>query len=244
MSTEIEMVAHIEKHFNVNILKNQYPIFKQALYHGSTKNDKALHKKNAETYQRLEFLGDAVLNLIISQYLYQTYPHLKEGPLSIYRSILINQKTLHFIAIKIKLSRIVIISHKLQATGITCYSKKILSDVFESLIAAIYLTQGPKETIKSILHIYKKHVNMSLILKSDNNYKGTLSQYTQRHCLPLPVYTIEKREGKPHQSLFYISISIENQLMGHGTGRNKRQAEQEAAKNALYKIKQKDKNVP
>lgn len=213
--------------------KITYPeFFIKALTHRSYLELNTTIKKSNE---RLEFLGDSILGLITAEYLFKTFPKEEEGYLTKARARLVNKTTLSDAADLMKLkeliyfdTRYISISEKGMAT--------IQADAVEALIGAIYLDAGLEKAREFVdKWIIKPFINTENF-RNDTNYKGQLLEYTHANKLEQPVYQVLKEDGPEHQKVFTIEVLIANESYGIGTGRNKKQTEQEAAQKALVKL--------
>lgn len=228
--------------FLLNIFRKRYPtgIEKKIRYlfkHPDLLSTALTHRSTAlsqsESYERLEFLGDAVLDMVVSEYLYNKYPHKPEGELTMLRSILVNGKTLYDVALSINLQDDINIDKSLD---LQCSStlQNLLSSTLESIVGAIYLDRGLKEAGKFIKRFIISYKEKAAVI-SDYNYKGQLLEYCQKTDCQLPVFKPEKIEGPDHARQYTIAVFIDNQLLGKGIGGTKRDAEQQAAEKA-YKL--------
>jgi ribonuclease III len=221
----------LEKKINYKVSDKR--IFFEALTHRSFSQN--VFYNHFKSNERLEFLGDSVLNLIIGEYLYHLYPDGGEGKLTKVRSRLVNRRALLEFAKKIDLVKFLY----LNPNAIIEFSKgieSILADAFESLIAAIYLDGGydaAKDFVERI--VIRDHILMSKVL-IDDNYKSNLLEYTQSQGLGTPKYETINTEGPNHNPVFTVQVIVGQEVYADGKGRNKKEAEQEAAKNALSKL--------
>lgn len=210
-------------------------IFLQALRHRSIIDDDLY--KSYETYERLEFLGDAVLDLIVSEILYEKYPTEDEGFLTKIRAKVVKGDTLAKIAGQMKIHTVLELGERAGGQNIEL-SKNILADVFESIIAAIYITYGYQFAFDLAKKIFNKYIDFAALTNTVDNYKSVLMEFMQARKLPLPVYEIISESGPGHDKTFHVSVSVEGEVLGDGHGKNKKRAEQEAAKKALASIKE------
>lgn len=184
--------------------------------------------------ERLEYLGDAVLNLAIGEYLFKNFPKADEGFLTKTRAFLVNRDTLGDAGERINLIDMMFVSKSVlhSKKGV----KNICSNAFEALIAAIYLDKGYEEAYKFV----EKFLISPFLSKQDEiedkNYKGKLLEYAQKHRIKMPVYKVVEESGPPHNKSFTVEVYLNDELFGTGKGANKKSAEQEAAKYALQKI--------
>ena len=188
-----------------------------------------------ESYERYEFLGDSVLNLTVAKYLFHKFPNSHEGNLTKIRTKLVNGKTLSLLANKLELSKFLILNYKVENIN-GRNNNRILEDVFESLICAIYLDLGFNYAEKFVLNLIEKHINFDELLV-DDNYKDILLRFCQSKFGTTPNYKIVETSGPPHNRTFKISCYIQDLEYKYGKGKNKKDAEQIAAKETLRYFK-------
>ena len=191
--------------------------------------------------ERLEFLGDSVLSLIVAEYLFDSFPEKDEGFLTKVRAKLVNRFALADAAENINLADFLLISKNL-SNSFSNGSKTVLSDALEALIGAIYLDHGlsaAKKFIDKVLIIPNTKGGLYLI---DENFKSQLLEFAQAHKLDNPIYQVVKEEGPQHNRTFTIRVLIKDVEYGIGKGKNKKSAEQKAAQKALSLIKEKQSN--
>ncbi len=182
----------------------------------------------AVSNERLEFLGDSVLNLTVAEYLFEVYPDEDEGFLTKVRAKLVNRVALAEGAERIGLSRFLLVSKNL-SSSFTYGSRTVLADAFEALIGAIYLDNGldgARNFIKKNLVEPSAKAGEHLI---DENYKSQLLEYAQANKFENPFYKVIREEGPQHNRVFTVQVEINGQAYGEGIGRNKKSAEQSAA---------------
>ena len=223
-----EKFKNLEEKIGYNF-KNQI-ILKQALTHSSYASE-----NHIESNERLEFLGDAVLELVIRDYLFYEYPHLKEGELSKLKSCLVGETTLAKVAKSLSLGNFLNLGRGERQTG---GNKKgsILADTLEALIGAIYLDSDfPTvcEVIRNWFEPWLKRLSPENIL----DFKTRLQMLLQKQYHLLPVYRILNTIGPDHAKQFIIGVFINGELWGEGVGKSRKRAEQEAAKQALNGLK-------
>jgi ribonuclease-3 len=205
----------LEKLINIKF-KNQ-KILKQCLTHKS--------HNSLESNEKLEFLGDRVLGLVISKKLYEKYPDDKEGSLDKKLASLVNKKKCLEIAKSINLEKFIFIGNS--KNKITKIEDKIISDTCESLIGAIYLDKGIDVTQKFILNLWNKHIDLSE--KTYVDPKTKLQEYSLKKYKSLPVYKLLENSGPKHKPIFKIGVRLKNSKLAKGTGSSKKEAEQNAA---------------
>lgn len=215
---------------NTNITFNDKNLLKQAFIHRSYINE---HKNlNLEHNERLEFLGDAVLELVVTDFLYEKYPDKPEGELTVYRSALVNTSTLSLVATNIKMNDYLLLSRgESKDTGRA--RQYILANTFEAFIGSLYLDQGydkaKKFITKTILPLTDDIVKKRLWQDS----KSYFQEKAQEKKGVTPSYKTLKEDGPDHDKYFIIGVFLGNEQVGEGKGRSKQEAEQVAAKNAL-----------
>ena len=217
-------------HFkNINILN-------KALTHKSFVNESNHILKDNE---RLEFLGDSVLDLIIAEYTLTKFEKHMEGDLSKIRAALVNENSLSKIARFLSLGDCIQLGKGELLSG--GYDKSsILANTFEAIVAAIYLDGGLQKTSKTILPLFKTDLHLLANTSSYRDYKSELQEYAQSVKITIPAYKIEKEIGPDHNKLFEVSVSINGKVVGKGKGKSKKEGEQEAAQEALKKLKHKN----
>ena len=215
------MKQSIEKIVNFNIKNHE--IYKQAFVHKSC--------SDVESNERLEFIGDSVLNFVVAHYLYEKYPHEYEGFLTRIRTKMVSGKALSKIALDIKLDEHIQMNEKAMNNGWNKNSN-ILEDALESLIGAVYLDAGVEKATKFI-HEKKIESFDENVLLEDTNYKDILMRYVQGRKVKLPEYKLINELKTGFAKEFQINIYIEGKIVSEGIHKVKKQAEQIAAKRAL-----------
>ena len=185
-----------------------------------------------ENNEKLEFLGDRVLGLVISQNLLKFFPNDKEGDLDKKLASLVNKKQCAVIAKDINLQEYILIKNSNNKTSI---ENKVLSDCLESVIGCIYLDQGLEVAEKFIIKNWRKYLNKSLITERDSKTK--LQEYSLKNYKSLPVYKLLENKGPRHKPLIKVSVNIKNSKNITATGNSKKEAEQKAAKKLLTILK-------
>jgi ribonuclease-3 len=182
--------------------------------------------------QRLEFLGDAVINLAISHLLMETFPEMKEGHLSKYRASLVSENGLYYIARKLKLGDYLFLGKGEEQTN-GRKKPSILTDALEALIGAIYLDGGFTSVFRVIARLFSPLLKRKGLGNSINDFKTTLQEFSQEVFQSTPEYKLEKETGPDHDKTFYVTVYLKGDLIGRGKGKSKKDAEQKAAKEAL-----------
>lgn len=211
-------------------------LFINALMHRSfLKTVKSGNGLKINSNERLEYLGDAILDSVVAEYLFKNFPESEEGDLTKYRSVLVNQRFLAERAKEIGLQKYLLAAPTALKSIEDGYDT-ILSDAYEALVGAIFLDRG-YEAAKEFLNnqIFKK-LDVKWLNQFDENYKSKLLEYTQANTDYIPDYKVINQEGPEHNKLFTVEVSINTRALGIGKGRTKKQAEQEAASNALKNL--------
>ncbi len=206
-------------------------LFEQALLHRSYLQ--VLDNTDVMSNERLEFLGDAVLGMIVAEYLFSLHSHVDEGDLTKMRSWLVNSNSLALCAKKLGLDKFIMLSYSAEKS-LENGSDSIIADALESIIAAIYLDSGLESAKKFIINSLMP-IEMDLALMKDTNYKSNLLEYVQSKGLESPHYSVLEEEGPSHDKTFTVGVYINDNLIAIGKGKNKKQAEQSSAKKALQK---------
>lgn len=204
-------------------------LLNEALTHSSYANE---HKSQHIKYnERLEFLGDSVLSIVVSDYIYKNCPELPEGELTKLRASLVCEKSLYEFAKKIDLGKYLILSKGERNNG-GADRPSILSDAFEALIAAIYIDGGITPASKHILNFVIPAIKNSK-KKKINDYKTALQEIIQKNPGEKLEYVLVKESGPDHNKHFVVEVHLNSNVIGKGGGRSKKEAEQQAAREAL-----------
>ena len=225
-STEFDFVRFTEA---IQYYPHNWKLFLQALLHRSYLQ---FLEEQWNSNERLEFLGDAILNFIVAEHLFVTYPEMEEGELTKLRSRLVNRKILAQRAKDLHLSDYLLLSSS-AAQSIDSGSESIIADAIESVIGALYLDGGLEASRKFIYATLLKNTEVFNSAMADDNYKSTLLEYAQARSLGIPRYSVIREEGPEHERRFTIEVSIGSQSYGSGFGKSKKEAEQAAAAQAL-----------
>jgi len=193
-------------------------------------------KINCNSYERLEFLGDAVLELIVSDYLFHKYRKKTEGELTVLRSILVNRKSLYEVGLSMDILDACIVDRSLDI-GQLATRRTILSSIIESIIGAVYLDGGLKSARK-IVYRWIIHSIDELDHMSSFNYKGQLFEICHKLGRELPLFRTLDASGPDHEKTYTVAVYIGSEQLGAGKGTTKRAAEQRAAKQAFDQLRQ------
>jgi len=206
-------------------------LLREALTHRSYANSVSDHP----TYERLEFLGDSVLGLVVAKNLFLKHPEESEGQLTKRKASLVNLKTLTAVAKREGLGPWIRLSPEEDKAG----GRKrgsILSDVFESVIGAIYLDGGPEAVAAVLERTLLVPLSEDVPDLMEVNYKGDLLEYLQGRGLGMPRYEVIDESGPDHQKIFTVVVHAQGRAAGRGIGPNKKDAEQLAAREALRSL--------
>lgn len=185
--------------------------------------------------ERMEFLGDAIMGFVVAEVLYNNFPGKDEGFLTKIRANFVNKNSLYDAAVRIDLIHFMFINPDLLASN-NIGIKTILADGFEALVGAIYLDSGIEVARNFIMnYLVNPNIKMGLHLV-DDNYKSQLLEYTQAVKIEMPKYYVVNEEGPEHDRTFTVIVKIGDEIIGEGKGKNKKAAEQDAAKSAMNKI--------
>jgi ribonuclease-3 len=231
-----ETIEALECLSGADIADDDSMLFIRALKHRSTLSG---GHHPTDSYERLEFLGDAVLELIVSEFLFDRFPHKNEGFLTQLRAKLVKGSTLAIYARKMGLSDLIIVGNRVQEHNIK-HSESTLSDVFESLLGAIYITQGYHSARTFVHDSVQEYVDLEELSVTSENYKSILLEYAQARGLIIPNYTVTKESGPDHDKTFQIKVLVNGEELGRGNGKSKKEAEQEAAAQALEILEDRD----
>lgn len=210
---------------------NDIELLETALTHSSYANENKLHISKCN--ERLEFLGDTVINLVVSEYLYNKYPFYPEGELTKIRAKVVCEPSLAFIARNLQLGNYLFLGKGEESTG-GRNRESILADASEALTGAIFLDSSYEVVKNYLLESFEAEIVHS-VAKGDLfvDYKTELQERLQKVARAKVEYTVVKEEGPDHNKLFYMDVMVNKETIGSGIGRNKKEAEQMAAKEAL-----------
>ena len=193
--------------------------------------------------ERLEFLGDAVLDLVVGEFFFNKFPRHREGQLTQLRSTLVNRKALARQARAMKLGRYVLLSTSEARSG-GRFRHSILSDAYESIIGAIYL-DGGLQPVRRFLHqslLQELSAERPSEIDHSRNYKSALLEYTQGEGIGQPEYRVDSAVGPDHEKIFTIEVFVAGSPVSKGTGTSKKNAEQDAARQAVEQL-QSDRDI-
>lgn len=220
------MGSHLEKlEQRIGYTFKSKKLLERALTHSSVKDEKKASN------ERLEFLGDAVLGLVVTEYVFKTYRDLDEGDLTAIKSVVVSSDSLLKIARAIKLKEFLALGK-----GITkkrTVPSSLIADGVEALIGAIYLDSGYRATRKFIILHVEPRMSQVLKKRSTTNYKSLLQNYVQKKFGATPHYRLLMEEGPDHRKTFELTAVVGNRVFPPGKGKTKKVASQQAARKAL-----------
>jgi ribonuclease-3 len=207
----------------------------RALTHSSYANEENCKGAALRCNERLEFLGDSVLSLVVSTYLFDKYPSLHEGELSKIRAYTVCEKALAEFAAEIGLGSYLLLGHG-EDNNFGRTRPSITSDAFEALIAAIYLDSGLEEASRFILPYATQKILQAENEQVTDDYKTALQQIIQQEKGEILEYILLSEDGPAHDRTFCMEARLNSNPIGTGRGKSKREAEQQAAKDALKNV--------
>ena len=193
--------------------------------------------------ETLEFLGDSVLGLAISHLLLELFPDYDEGELSRLRSSIVNERELAQIAFSVNLGEYLLLGKGEELSG-GRQKPSLLANALEALLAAVYLDGGLDSAVKlvqKLFHGYLENREEDHLLRAlDKDFKTQLQEITQAKIKLTPTYFLEAEEGPDHDKTFFMRVAIEDRVLAHGSGKSKKEAQQEAARKAIEQIEKDD----
>jgi ribonuclease-3 len=207
--------------------------YQQSLRHHSTAN-KIHNSGSKDSNERLEYLGDAVLNSVVAEYLFKKYPYKDEGFLTELRSKIVSRVSLNDLALKIGLSKLVEYDKKsMQNINLR---NSIFGNALEAFIGAVFLDQGYKKSKYFIIEkLIRYHIDVDKLQQTEKNFKGRLIEFTQKAGMNLDFNVTELAHGK--QKIYKLTVIIDDKVFGEAEHTNKKQAEQQASEKALLYLK-------
>ena len=218
-----------------------FSLFEKALRHSSAEQSR--EQGLLESYERLEFLGDAILGAVITDYLYHEFPEEMEGFLSATRSKLVSGEACARIARDLGLGDFIELDENMESRG-GRQNNSVLADCLESVIGAIYLDSGITSSRKFIHQHIVERVDLPGLVANNDNYKSQLQEFVQARGWDQPEYFVADVDGPPHNSIFTIDVHINGQSRGRGQATSKKRAEQQAARQALDSLSPDESQAP
>jgi ribonuclease-3 len=204
-------------------------LLEEALTHSSSKS--AENPSN----ERLEFLGDAILGLVISEHLYRAFPEFTEGQLTKVKSVVVSSKTLGNASRLLHLEAFISVGKGIAVKR--TIPRSLLANVFEALVAAVYLDRGIETARQFVLDCLGDEIEMVLRNQHQKNYKSLFQHFVQKEFGEVPSYRVLEEQGPDHAKSFKVGALVKDRECGAAWGRNKKEAEQRAAKEALRALR-------
>ncbi len=185
--------------------------------------------------ERMEFLGDSVLSLVVNDYLYHRYPEKSEGELTKMKSVVVSKQVLAHLAKKINLGSFVLVSDNAQRAGVSTMDS-VLSDTLEAVFGAVFIDGGFEAARRCVMKVLPDNLNDVVYKEESINYKSLLQEYIQAlHKVP-PRYRVQSTTGPDHDKEFVVEVVVKGNTLGQGAGKTKKIAEQEAAREAYRRL--------
>lgn len=234
MDTELDknrkrQLLSLLKSLNIKRPKS-YELYDRALTHSSYAYENKL--SNVENYERLEYLGDAVLKLVVSEYLFERFPDYREGDLTKIRAVVVSDARLADLARDINLGEYITFGASEAKSGGKNKNSN-LACAFEALLGAMHLDGKLPEVRAFLRERLEAVVTLIDMSKTKDNYKAVLQEFTQADGGILPSYRTVRESGPSHNRTFFVEVYINGEMMGCGQGKSKKEAQQAAAKQAL-----------
>lgn len=230
-----ERRAELEKFCeSIGVKMSRYDLLSMSLTHSSYAYE-ASKKTYVKHNERIEFLGDSVLSTIVSTYMFEHFNNLDEGKMTKFRAHIVCESSLYKFATKIHLGDHLLLGHGDEMGG-SRNRPSVLADAFESVLGAIYLDCGLEVASDYILRLMQDEIELVCTHGIYDDYKSYLQEHLQQNGDVRIVYEITGSTGAAHNKTFYASVSHDGNVIGSGEGRSKKEAEQQAAKDALDKL--------
>ena len=221
------LLNKIIKKYKLKIKMN--PIIKQSLTHSSYANE-----HNLKSNERIEFLGDSVLGMLVAKYIYENFPNMPEGKMSKLRATYVCENANAKYAKELSIDKLILLGRGEEMSGGRS-KDAVINDAFESFLGALFLTNGIDDVKKILEKLVFPH-----IIANDQvefvDYKSRLQEYVQAETRSALTYRLDRKEGTANEPTFTMSVLLEGIVLGTGAGRSKKEASQLAAKNALSKM--------
>ena len=232
---DVTKLKHIQEMIGYEF-KNQ-GLLKQAFTHSSYANEHRNHE--IQDNERLEFLGDAILDLIVSEYLFNKYPDMPEGDLSKIRASIVCEPSLAKVSKEMNIGEYILLGKGEEMTGGRTRSS-ILADAFEAITGAVFQDGGFEGVKQFIYRTIVEQVKNMAIEELYTDYKTLLQENIQKESTEPICYEVVGEEGPDHDKYFYVAVSHGETVLGKGVGKSKKEAEQNAAKIALTDLRNKE----
>ncbi|MBI4577949.1 MAG: ribonuclease III [Planctomycetes bacterium] len=203
----------------------------RALTHASSKSE------TQPCNERLEFLGDSVVGMLVGEFLYRSYPEYDEGDLTKVKSVVVSAQTLADESRRLKLSRFYRVGKGMLHTPEEAFPRSLDANIFEAVVGAIYLDSGLGEARRFVLACLSRHVEAVVSDHHRKNWKSMLQHLSQRQFNATPTYRVTREEGPDHVKVFEVVAMIGERALCMGQGRSKKEAEQAAAAATLLELR-------
>ncbi len=210
---------------------NSIELLEIALTHRSFSNEKI----DGENNEKLEFLGDSVLGLIITDYLYTQFPLLTEGDLARIKSYIVSEEILSAIGKKLNINKYLRIGKGEELTG-GREKKGLIADAFEAILGALYLDGKYSKVEEFVIRLFKDEIGLVINEEKGLDYKTLLQEYVQKKFKDCPKYRLIEETGPEHDKTFSMEVLINEKIYGNGSGKSKKEAEKTAATSAYKKL--------
>ena len=231
---QLEIILRCEQQLNYEFCDKSY--LYEALTHASVADTRL------NSYERMEFLGDSILGFAVCEYLFQKFSDWNEGDLTKVKSNVVSRQTCAQIGVELGLNELIVVGKGVGKKGKV--PKSLLANAFESIVAAIYLDAGLDAVKSFLMPFIERHVESAIQGELEVNYKSALQQYAQKRFGLPPHYKLLGDRGPDHEKWFQIAAQIDKRSFAPAWGKNKKQAEQRAAANALAAIEDTDLPFP
>lgn len=233
----IEKLLSFERRLGVKV--KDLVLLDQSLTHSSYV--RYCGREGIVSNERLEFVGDAVISMVISEYLYSRYPNFDEGTLSSVRSDVISRRVMYDVGVKLGIGECILIFppiDRFDERG----KRNVISNCLEAVIGAVFLSNGFEVARKVTLELFVPAVE-DRVKNGTTNYKSVLQSYVVRNFDTYPEYSVIEERGPDHRKEFFVSVSVGDVKVAEGRGFSKKEAEQSAAKKALELLKRGDVDI-
>lgn len=212
-----------------NIKVNNYEHFLLAMTHSSYANE-----HNLKSNERIEFLGDSVLGMLVAKYIYDNFPNMPEGKMSKLRATYVCENANAKYAKELSIDKLILLGRGEEMSGGRT-KDAVINDAFESFLGALFLTNGIDDVKKILEKLVFPHIKANDQVEFVD-YKSRLQEYVQAETRSALTYRLDRKEGTANEPTFTMSVLLEGIVLGTGSGRSKKEASQLAAKNALSKM--------
>lgn len=225
------LVSIIEEKFKIKFKDEN--LLNIAFTHRSYINES--NGKGIEHNERLEFLGDAVIEILVSEYLFNRFPDLREGDLTAFRSASVRMESLADVSLKLGFGELIKMSKGEEMTGGRT-RPYILANTFEAFLGALFIDQGIDTCKVFLSSVLFDKIDTIIETKEYIDAKSSLQEITQERFKQMPIYKLINEVGPDHDKTFSVEVWLKDRFLGKGEGKSKQQAQQEAAKDALTKL--------